>query len=82
MQMICGQIIRSLLSAQVEIKTLWPENTRSAIYEAFPTVGESSQGTTQAWSSSFKTWVGGVWKQLGRDDWYASKAHSEGFIEN
>lgn len=51
-RIICGQLIKELVDAEVPRQDLWPTDTREEIYEGFPDSSQSGR-----WNQLFHTYL-------------------------
>src|SRR4051812_37226248 len=59
LRMICGQLVKVLLTCDIEIDELWPDDAAEKDYKDFPVTSQSQEG----WKAEFQTWVDDAWPQ-------------------
>jgi hypothetical protein len=57
--MICGQLMKVLLTCDVAVHELWPDKPDEAVYNDFPLASQSQEG----WKARFQSWVDDAWPQ-------------------
>jgi hypothetical protein len=59
LRMICGQLVRMLLTCDIAIDELWPDDASEKDYNEFPVASQSQKG----WKAKFQSWVDDSWPQ-------------------
>lgn len=55
LKIICGQVIKELVDAEVPREYLWPADTNDLVYKAFPDSSQSGR-----WNQLFNTYLDNI----------------------